>query len=159
MAAAIEEKIKKGKKLMKGLMDVTGNLEALVEVRNDIENGSIAYICGNKSIHFGAIISPDKAEKIKKYCTDTVDEEIEAYDRKLDILLKSNKEAEAPSVSQVNTHIENESTVIELDISDIKSAIKKGITVGQIAEKYGTDKKKIYKFLEKNGTSVKALQP
>ena len=46
-----------------------------------------------------------------------------------------------------------------LDIDDIKVSIRKGVTIGKIAEEYGVDKKKIYKFLEKNGTSVKALQP
>ena len=153
----MEEKIKKGKKLMNGLMDVTGNLEALVGIKEELENSSIAYVNGNNHTHFGAIISLDKAEKIKKYCTDVVNEEIEVYDKKLDELLHIDNvavELEQPDI------IESENdNVAMLDIDDIKASIRKGVTIGKIAEEYGVDKKKIYKFLEKNETSVKALQP
>lgn len=154
------ELLEAGKKVRNEIMNVIGQLEALKDMEQVIDEINIAYVNNKIGGHMivNSVISKERADKVQNEAIKAINDEIAEYEDKLKKLLgyKENTIEECTNLVEEPLSSKEKS---KMSVEEIKTMLHAGKSLQAVADYYKVDKKAIYRFLEKNHTSIKAVRP
>lgn len=164
-----EQLLQEGKKVRNELMSIIGQLEALQDMENVVNDINIAFISTKIGGHMivNSIISKERADEVQRTAIKALTDEIKEYEDRLSVLINFKKaavkdtvkEVTEPELEEVHEEVPVATDKAAMSVEEIKTMLHEGKSLQLIADYYKVDKKAIYKFLERNHTGVKALRP
>lgn len=160
-----EQLLQEGKKVRNELMSIIGQLEALQDMENVVNDINIAFISTKIGGHMivNSIISKERADEVQRTAIKALTDEIKEYEDRLSVLINfkkaAAKEVIEPELEEVHEEVPVATDKAAMSVGEIKTMLHEGKSLQLIADYYKVDKKAIYKFLERNHTGVKALRP
>lgn len=160
-----EQLLQEGKKVRNELMSIIGQLEALQEMENVVNDINIAFISTKIGGHMivNSVISKERADEVQRTAINALTDEIKEYEDRLSALINFKKaavkEVIEPELEEVHEEVPVTTDKAAMSVEKIKTMLHEGKSLQLIADYYKVDKKAIYKFLERNHTGVKALRP